>query len=535
MYKFDGVEEHPVLVRPHRNSEKQNPHIRTATSVKRRLTTALATQAPKEAIDAVTKDSGGLLHSVSASHIPKNRQQAYYLKRSQNIAGPGHSRDMLFVTMEQCKLAEKGNRYVQEVTCAPEPMAVLATEQQLADLERFCCNPAEFCVMGIDPTFDLGEFSVTPFVYQNLLIVNDRGLSPWVLGPILVHYRKEFHNYNFFLSALLGLRPLLSNVQAVGTDGKKNLIQAIHQQFQNALQLRCFRHLQSNLEHHLQEKKVPMSLIQLYVQDVFGSDSQEGIHFEGLVDCHSEDFRSKLTRLQPVWDQRDLSVSDEPHSHGWFTKFKIEGFIQGTLRETREKAGLGCPPKPYYTNSNEAMNRVLKEAVKWKKSQLPEFITKMKTVVDQQREEVEKAVISTGEYTLKPRFGGLRVDQSTFYRMNEKQRLHALKPFHQCTLEEASTIKATQSGKGKGRGKERAKSYFSHNTIVPTFSDSSILLSLPSDTLEGIWTKALELSNNSKAIVPMPGGGDKDCFVLSKSSTMPHAITVKGSLYHCDA
>ena len=109
--------------------------------------------------------------------------------------------------------------------------------------------------------------------------------------------------------------------------------------------------------------------------------------------------------------------------------------------------------------------------------------------------------------------------------------MHALKPFHQCTLEEASTIKATQSGKGK----ERAKFYFSHNTIVPTFSDSSILLSLPSNTLEGIWTKALELSNNSKAIVPMPGGGDKDCFVLSKSSTMPHAITVKGSLYHCDA
>ena len=89
-----------------------------------------------------------------------------------------------------------------------------------------------------------------------------------------------------------------------GNRWRKNLIQAIHQQFQNALQLCCFRHLQSNLEHHLQEKKVPMSLIQLYVQDVFGSDSQEGIHFEGLVDCHSEeDFQSKLTRLQPVWDQ----------------------------------------------------------------------------------------------------------------------------------------------------------------------------------------------------------------------------------------
>ena len=278
IYKFDGVEEHPVLVQPHRNSKKQKPHVRMATSVKQQLSTALATQSPKDATDTVTSNNGGLLRAASASHIPKNRQQAYYLKRSQKIVGHGHSRDVLYMTMEQCKLAEKGDRYVQEVTCAPEPMAVLTTEQQLADMERFCCNPTDFCVMGIDPTFDLGEFSVTPIVYQYLLIVNDRGLSPWVLRPILVHYRKEFRNYNFFLSSLLGLRCSLASVQAVGTDGEKNLIEAIHQQFQNAIQLRCFRHLQSNLERHLHEKKVPMSIIQLYTQDVFGRDSQDGVH-----------------------------------------------------------------------------------------------------------------------------------------------------------------------------------------------------------------------------------------------------------------
>ena len=34
--------------------------------------------------------------------------------------------------MEQCKLAEKENRFVLEVTCIPEPMAVLATDQQLS-------------------------------------------------------------------------------------------------------------------------------------------------------------------------------------------------------------------------------------------------------------------------------------------------------------------------------------------------------------------------------------------------------------------
>ena len=154
---------------------------------------------------------------TSAGQMPRNRQQVYRLKSQQGKVGGGSAasgkgRDILFVTMEQCKLAEKENRFVQEVTCAPEPMAVLATSQQLRDVERFCCSPVQFSIMGIDPTFNLGEFSVTPIVYQHLLVENRRGQSPWMLGPILVHYKKEFRNYNFFLSSLVGLRHSLANV-----------------------------------------------------------------------------------------------------------------------------------------------------------------------------------------------------------------------------------------------------------------------------------------------------------------------------------
>ena len=56
--------------------------------------------------------------------------------------------------MEQCKNAEKNEIFVQDVSCAPEPMAVLCTEQQLNDIERFCCDPFNFCILGIDPTFN---------------------------------------------------------------------------------------------------------------------------------------------------------------------------------------------------------------------------------------------------------------------------------------------------------------------------------------------------------------------------------------------
>ena len=80
------------------------------------------------------------------------------------------SRDMLFVIMKQCKNAEKSNRFVQHVTCAPEAMAILCTNQQPLDVERFCCDSYSFSIFGIDPTFNLGDFSVTPTVFRNLLV-----------------------------------------------------------------------------------------------------------------------------------------------------------------------------------------------------------------------------------------------------------------------------------------------------------------------------------------------------------------------------
>ena len=75
--------------------------------------------------------------------LPRDRNQAYYLKHKvlekdfQDSTGSltSGSRDVLFVIMEQCKNAEKGNRFVQHITCAPEPMAVLSTSRQLSDLE----------------------------------------------------------------------------------------------------------------------------------------------------------------------------------------------------------------------------------------------------------------------------------------------------------------------------------------------------------------------------------------------------------------
>ena len=85
--------------------------------------------------------------------------------------------------MLQCNNTEKTDRFVQEVMCAPEPMAVLCLEQQ------FCCDPHNFSVLG---TYCLAEFSVTPTVYRHLLLEHHKTKkSPLFVGPVLVHYRNS--------------------------------------------------------------------------------------------------------------------------------------------------------------------------------------------------------------------------------------------------------------------------------------------------------------------------------------------------------
>ena len=73
-------------------------------------------------------------------------------------------------------------------------MAILASDRQLDDMERFLTNPIEFAIMGVDPTFNFGEFSVTSIFFRNLLLEHrTKGNCPLTLGPILVHQQKSSH------------------------------------------------------------------------------------------------------------------------------------------------------------------------------------------------------------------------------------------------------------------------------------------------------------------------------------------------------
>ena len=120
---------------------------------------------PKGTVSTIYTKQGGMMRATSLGELPRNRLQISNARRNiranSSICSSKGLQDPLFMVMEQSKLCESGDKFVRVVTACPEPMCLLANDQQLNDLTRFGTNPSQFCVLSIDPTFSLGDFSVT--------------------------------------------------------------------------------------------------------------------------------------------------------------------------------------------------------------------------------------------------------------------------------------------------------------------------------------------------------------------------------------
>ena len=89
----------------------------------------------------------------------------------------------------------------------------------------------------------------------------------------------------------------------------------------------------------------------------------------------------------------------------------------GMLQPVREDAGLGCP---FTTNACESINAVLKRKVNYKKYELPAFVHHLKSLIDKQERELERAVIGRGKYALEGNFSTYKIYSSACQEIREK-------------------------------------------------------------------------------------------------------------------
>ena len=218
--------------------------------------------------------------------------------------------------MVMCKESEGKNApeaFVRIVNAAPFPMMVLAFDWTLDDLVRFCTNASEFCVLGFDPTFNLGPFDVTVTTYRHMLLQKktDPHKHPAMLGPMFIHVKKDYPAYHFFASALVSRRPDLTQLHCFGTDGEAALVNALSTVFPHAIHLRCFLHFRGNIEAKLRQLNLPQSVAKEFIYDIFGNVSQLQ---QGLVDAEDETkLDSMLTSFQSTWNEREAPFNSPPN------------------------------------------------------------------------------------------------------------------------------------------------------------------------------------------------------------------------------
>ena len=165
-YNFCG-KPHIILQKPHGNSKSSSPFIRTTPSTLRKLKDyCKQSQKPKQAVYyTVTSMKGGVVNANMVGDLPRNRQQVYNIKNNES-----DENDVLLSVMVMCKegMGKDENSFVRIVTSAPEPMCVLCANYQLDNIQRFCTDPEAFSLLCVDPTFNLGDFSLTVTSYSNL-------------------------------------------------------------------------------------------------------------------------------------------------------------------------------------------------------------------------------------------------------------------------------------------------------------------------------------------------------------------------------
>lgn len=138
-----------------------------------------------------------------------------------------------------------------------------------------------------------------------------------------------------------------------------------------------------------------------------------------------------------------------------------------------------------------------------KRSELPDFVDKMRALLKEQRNEIERALICTGEYRLRDEYKYLEVEHSTWFKMTVDQRQRKISRFMKATVEANSkSCSATE------------------NPLD--------VLELPSSLKTSMWEKAQELSMDEASIVKAPGC-ENAWMIRSYGSERPHYVKMSKS------
>ena len=210
--------------------------------------------------------------------------------------------------------------------------------------------------------------------------------------------------------------------------------------------------------------------------------------------------------------------------------------VQCMLKNVRRNAGLGDPPSPYFNNSPESANALIKRAVHFKVSEMTEFCRSMSMLVLQQKEDVESAVFNTGPYKLCPEFSSFLLPENRWFQKTMKQRQVHLQKFREEKIEALGNENGNTSTEAIGPSSDKDDPSSSCSIKLSVNLVSENVTSAPIEVLKSIHEKAEALLNSPQAIVRAPGCTEHMAFMVkSDTAKKPHFVSLlKNGKVTCD-
>ena len=133
------------------------------------------------------------MNAQSAGVIPRDQKQAYNMKQqTAGCARQSNTNDVLgslLAMANEERWCDGQTTFIRSIQTHPNPLfIVLGSSTEFENLEAYCTSELVSSVSTVDPTFNIGKYSVTPVTYQDLLLVSKRtGEHPICIGPILMY------------------------------------------------------------------------------------------------------------------------------------------------------------------------------------------------------------------------------------------------------------------------------------------------------------------------------------------------------------
>ena len=292
------------------------------------------------------------------------------------------------------------------------PLVTVYTEQQMCDIRRFCCIE-NGCVLGIDKTYNLGEFYVTPTVYKDLSVESKKTEDhPICFGPTLIHTKSTTITYSRFLHEIADqLSESEISKLTIGSDEELALKSAIKRCFVGVTHVLCCRHLRKNAKDYMENLAgYPLEDRQELLREIF---SPTGI----LEDTDQDTFRAKVSTLTEKIALKDQLACGKPFQQYWETKL-LPLLKEHVIQPIRQKKISGA----WTNNNSESANHKLKASMDWKLSDLPKFVRDLFTIVKGEQIERARAIRGMGNFRLHELFCHHAVDVDRWVALTQEQR-----------------------------------------------------------------------------------------------------------------